>query len=89
MPLGNKKGAPPVHEALAENLGLHTIEQLLHHYPRRYLDRSAMVSLRELRIGQEATIIAAVKRVRQAYTRKRKSMVTVTVADGTGYLDLF
>jgi ATP-dependent DNA helicase RecG len=89
MPVGNKKGGLSVHEALAQNLGLFTIEQLLHHYPRRYLDRSAMVSLRELRIGQEATIIASVRRVRQAYTRRRQPMVTVTVADGTGYLDLF
>jgi ATP-dependent DNA helicase RecG len=89
MPTGSRKAGLPVHEALSQGLGLFTVDQLLHHYPRRYLDRSAMVSLRELRIGQEATVIAIVRRVRQTYTRRRQPMVTVTVADGTGYLDLF
>jgi ATP-dependent DNA helicase RecG len=89
MPAGSRGDGIRVHEALAQNLGIFSIENLLHHYPRRYLDRSAMVSLRELRIGQEATVIATVRRVRQAFTRRRQPMVTVTVADGTGYLDLF
>jgi ATP-dependent DNA helicase RecG len=69
-------------------LGVDTVADLLHHYPRRYIDRSAVSKIGDLRVGQETTVIATVRRVRRAFTRNRKSMVTVTVWDRSGYLDL-
>ena len=65
-----------------------TVSDLLHHYPRRYIDRSATVTIGDLRIGQETTFIGTVRRVRTQYTRRRQAIVTVTVFDGTGYVDL-
>lgn len=85
---GSGGKGPPAHEALAEGLGIHTVGQLLRHYPRRYIDRSATVSVREARIGQEVTVIGRVRRVAKRLTRRRQTMVTVTISDGTGYLDL-
>jgi ATP-dependent DNA helicase RecG len=78
----------PAHEVLRESLGISTVGELLNHYPRRYIDRSQVVSIRELRVGQQATVIAKVKRVTKRATRRRQTMVTVTVYDGSGYLDL-
>jgi ATP-dependent DNA helicase RecG len=72
---------------LAE-LGVETVADLLHHYPRRYIDRSNVTKMGDLRIGQEATVIGTVRKVRTQYTRQRKPIVTVTVFDGTGYIDL-
>jgi ATP-dependent DNA helicase RecG len=69
-------------------LGVETVADLLHHYPRRYIDRSNVEKIGDLRIGQEATFIATVRRVRRAFTRRRQVIVTVTVWDGTGYIDL-
>jgi ATP-dependent DNA helicase RecG len=69
-------------------LGVESVADLLHHYPRRYIDRSAVEKIGDLRVGQEATVIATVRKVRRAFTRHRKSIVTVTLWDGTGYLDL-
>ncbi len=86
---GRGRGGPPVHEVLSESLGVHTVDDLLHHYPRRYVDRSAMVPMRDLRIGQEATVIGTVRKVNRAMTRRRQTMVTITIGDGTGFLDLF
>ncbi|MEX2459088.1 MAG: ATP-dependent DNA helicase RecG [Actinomycetota bacterium] len=86
---GRGRGGPPVHQVLADKLDVHTLDDLLHHYPRRYVDRSAMIPIRELRIGQEATVIGTVKRVHRAMTRRRQSMVTVTIGDGSGFLELF
>jgi ATP-dependent DNA helicase RecG len=65
-----------------------TVADLLHHYPRRYIDRSNVAKIGDLRIGQEATFIATVRDVRRAFTRRRQVIVTVTVWDGTGYVDL-
>ena len=70
------------------SLGVETVADLLHHYPRRYIDRSRVTKMGDLRIGQEATVIGTVRRIRTQYTRRRQPIVTVTVFDGTGYLDL-
>jgi ATP-dependent DNA helicase RecG len=75
------------HVVLA-GMGIHTAGDLLRHYPRRYIDRSAVERIGDLRIGQQATVIARVHKVTKRLTRRRQSMVTVTLSDGSGYLDL-
>jgi ATP-dependent DNA helicase RecG len=69
-------------------IGVTTVGDLLHHYPRRYIDRSNVAKIGDLKIGQDATFIGTVRKVRSQYTRRRQAIVTVTVFDGTGYLDL-
>src|SRR4051794_9756111 len=86
--MGLKEKGPPAHIALAEGLGIRTVRALLHHYPRRYIDRSDTGRIRELRVGQYATVVATVKSVNKRVTRYRKSMVTVQLYDGSGYLDV-
>jgi ATP-dependent DNA helicase RecG len=87
---GSRTKGPPASEALAEGLEILTVGQLLHHYPRTYIDRSEVVRIRDLRRNQHATVIARVKRVdkRQSRRNPRMSVVTVTLYDGSGYLDL-
>ncbi len=43
-------------EALAE-AGVHTVRDLLHYYPRRYLDRSSVVSIQELRADMTSVTV--------------------------------
>ena len=47
-----------------------------------------MQTIRDLRAGAYATVIATVSKVFKRPTRRRQSMVTVTLSDGTGRLDL-
>src|SRR5205809_237578 len=87
---GTRTKGPPAHEVLAAGLGIATVGELLRHYPRRYIDRSATVPIGELRFrqGEQVTVIGRVRRVDRRLTRRRQSMVTVTLYDGTGSLDL-
>ena len=85
---GFRSKSNPASQVLAASLGIETVGQLLHHYPRRYIDRSQVAPIRELRLGQYATVIARVKKVHKRQTRNRRSMVTVILYDGSGYLDL-
>jgi ATP-dependent DNA helicase RecG len=85
---GFRDKGPPAADVLAEGLDIRTVRDLLHHYPRRYIDRSQVASIRELRVGQEGTVIARVKRTTKRQTRRRQSMVTLTLYDGSGSLDL-
>ncbi len=88
--VGLREKGPPAHEVLAEALEIATVGQLLHHYPRRYIDRSQVARIRDLKVGQAATVIAKVRHVekRQSHRNRRMTVVTVRLSDGSGYLDL-
>ena len=73
---------------LAKGLGIRTIRDLLEHIPRRYLDLSTTRSIRDLKIGEEATTRGKVRRVDGRYLRGKRHLLTVTVEDGTGYVEL-
>jgi ATP-dependent DNA helicase RecG len=87
---GSRTKGPPAVEVLAGGLGIETVGDLLRHYPRRYIDRSATVPIGELRFrqGQDVTIIGRVQRVDRRLTRRHQTMVTVVLHDGTGRLEL-
>ncbi|MFN2544274.1 MAG: ATP-dependent DNA helicase RecG [Actinomycetota bacterium] len=88
--LGTKAGAPGAHQVLAE-MDIHTVRQLLHHYPRDHIDRERATKIRDLHVGQSVTLVARVKKVesRLSFARrgqKPKPIVTVKLYDGTGYI---
>ncbi len=86
---GFRTKGDPAHEVLAASaFAIETVGDLLHHYPRRYIDRSRVETIGHLTIGAYVTVIARVRKVAKRLTRRRQTMVTVTLGDGTGYLDL-
>jgi ATP-dependent DNA helicase RecG len=87
--MGVRTKGPPAAEVLAAApLGIETVGQLLRHYPRRYIDRSATAPIGQLRINQYATVIGKVRQVTSRRMRNGRPMVTVKVYDGTGFLDV-
>ena len=85
---GFRTKGPEAHEVLEQAFEVRTVGDLLRHYPRRYIDRSRVETIGGLKVGQYATVIATVRKVARRQTRRRQTMVTVTLYDGTGYLDL-
>ncbi|HLA92147.1 MAG TPA: ATP-dependent DNA helicase RecG [Actinomycetota bacterium] len=85
---GARTKGPEAYEVLARAFEIHTVGDLVGHYPRRYIDRSRVETIGVLKIGSYSTVIARVRKVTKRLTRRRQAMVTVTVTDGTGYLDL-
>ena len=86
IPVSELRG---VGEKKAEGLAamdIHTVLDLLTHYPRRYLDRTRQAAIRDLRAGEEAMVLATVKRVQARRTRQRRALVDVDVFDGSSYL---
>jgi ATP-dependent DNA helicase RecG len=84
---GLREKGEEAHVVLA-GMGIRTVGDLLRHYPRRYIDRSAVERIGDLLTGEQATVIARVHRTVKRLTRRRQSMVTVTLSDGSGMLDL-
>ncbi|RYY41443.1 MAG: ATP-dependent DNA helicase RecG, partial [Actinomycetales bacterium] len=71
-------------------LGLETIDDLLRHYPRRYVSLGEMTDLAALQVGQYATVMA---RVVEAVNRRfgpggRKTRTEVTITDGNARITL-
>ena len=78
--VGDKK-----RQALAD-VGIDTILDLLTCYPRRYHDRTTQVAIRDMAEGQEATVVATVKKLSARRTRNGRSLVDIDVFDGSTYL---
>jgi ATP-dependent DNA helicase RecG len=80
---------PKTATSMAEQLGLHSVRDLLRHYPRRYASRGEMSRLDDLQIGDRVTILAQVKQVSTRRMRQRHGTLTeVTVGDGAGSMKL-
>ncbi len=69
-----------------EALGIRSVLDLLTHYPRRYVDRTAQAAIGTMTIGEQATVLATVRRVKSRRTHQGRVLVEVDVFDGTGYL---
>ena len=65
-------------------LGVHTIEDLLFHFPLRYQDRTRVRTIAELQSGAEALVDGVIDNVGVAYHRRR--MLLIYVRDNTGVL---
>ena len=74
--------------ALAEN-GIHTLEELLEFYPRRYLDRSRIVKIKDLFESEhEVTIVGEITYVQPMRSRRNRSWLVAGIDDGTGVVQL-
>ena len=70
---------------LAE-MGMESVLDLITHYPRRYLDRSAQQPIRQLTPGTEALVLGSIKRIEARKSRQGRTFVEAVIFDGSGYL---
>ncbi|WBP86838.1 ATP-dependent DNA helicase RecG [Kitasatospora cathayae] len=76
-------------KVLADSLKLRTVGDLLHHYPRRYVERGQLTSLDELEIDEHVTVLARIEKVTLIPFRGRKGdRLEVVVTDGRSRLSL-
>lgn len=74
---------------LGKQLELHTVGDLLAHYPRRYVKRGELSRLDALPLETDVTIVAEVLRsTSRSLQARRGSMQEVLISDGTGTLSL-
>jgi len=79
------KGIGPVRAEALEEVGIRTVEDLLYYFPRRYLDRRNIALISDLKIGEQATVLARVAGQGIKGTRQRKYF-QVTITDDSGTL---
>jgi ATP-dependent DNA helicase RecG len=81
------KGIGPKRSDALGTAGIETVDDLLHYYPRRYLDRTTVKSIHDVKKGDEVTMIGTVEVCGERHTRKRKLFQAV-LSDGTGMITL-
>jgi len=74
-------------EALTKTFGMKSVEDLLRHYPRRYVTRGEMSDISKLIEGDEVTILAEVKAVKIRRANGRV-ILEVHVGDGSDTMSL-
>jgi len=86
-PIKYIRGVGPKRATALATAGIDTVNDLLHYYPRRYLDRTTVKSIHELKKGDQATMVGTVEVCGERQMRKRKLFQAV-LSDGTGMITL-
>ena len=79
------KGVGSARAIQLNNIGIHTVEDLLNYIPRRYLDRSTILRINQLSVNSETTVVGRVVKIKKI-PRPRQRLI-VTIYDKTGLMD--
>src|SRR5437870_5177964 len=87
MPVTGLRGVGAERAAQLARLGIHSVEDLLLHRPRRYEDRRHAIAIRDLKLSEAATtrgriVAQGLKR----YHRGEKSLFEIILDDGSARL---
>ncbi|MFO8237801.1 MAG: ATP-dependent DNA helicase RecG [Prochlorococcaceae cyanobacterium] len=87
-PLAQIRGVGPRSAARLAQLGLFVVRDLVHYYPRDYLDYANLVRINALVPGSTATIVATVRRCRSFVSPRNPQLaiLELQLADPTGRL---
>ena len=89
-PLGQVAGLGVRMASRLASLGLWTVSDLLHYYPRDYVDYARLVRISDLKPGETATVVVTVRRC-NAFASPRNpnlAILELQVQDSTGRLRL-
>lgn len=78
--IGSKKAAS------LEEMGIVSILDLITHYPFRYIDRTNQERIADMKIDQEATVVAEVSKVESHRLRNNRVMVVADLYDDSAYM---
>ena len=80
-------GVGPQRVKVLNGLGVENIKDMLYYFPRRYLDRTTLTRIRDLKKGDQVTLIAQVETLGERRIRRGR-MFQIIASDGTGLLTL-
>ena len=82
------KGVGPKTAPLFNKLGIYTVKDLLEYYPKRYVDYQGRVKIANLKIGEQVTVFATIKKVSAYLTLKKLTVLNLVISDGSGEITL-
>lgn len=82
------KGVGPKFGYLLNKLGILTVFDLISYYPKKYIDYSNNMLIKDLRVDKTVTIAGVISSVKTFTTKKGLTIINVTVSDKSGSIDL-
>lgn len=83
-----KKVGPKRAEVLKKDAHIHTYSDLLTYFPRKYVDRSQINRVRDIRYDTQHVVLMGTISDVEFVKGKRGGRITATFSDGTGFVDL-
>ncbi|MEM7373084.1 MAG: ATP-dependent DNA helicase RecG [Bacteroidota bacterium] len=84
-----KRVGPKRAELLGKECNIHTFLDLLAYYPRKYVDRSRVSKVRDLRQSlSHVSLVGRITHFSLSSTKKGRKILTATFSDGSGNLEL-
>ena len=77
------KGVGPNRGSKLKKNGIEVLSDLLYHFPRRYIDRTNILSINKLQIGQQGLIVGKISSANIKQARKRR-FFELGINDNTG-----
>ena len=78
------KGVGPRMKEKLDRLGIHTVEDLLSYFPRRYQDWTKVTPMGDLVPDEEAVVYGEVVGLKEIHPRRSMSILNVMIVDDTG-----
>mgnify|MGYP001570794810 CR=1 FL=1 len=88
MPVQYVKGVGPKMAGKLSGLGVKTVEDLIHYYPRAWEDRRCRKKIREVRVGETAALYGEIEHFDFIETRRGFAIANVLLKDETGSIPL-
>ena len=83
VPISRIKGLAGKRGGALAKAGINSVADLLHHVPRRYIDRSRREPIAKIPLGVEVTVIGEVRSVSTRRPRRNLAIVEAKIADDT------
>src|SRR5687767_15133270 len=88
IPVTKLRGVGDARAKALAAFGIENVFDLLTHYPRRYIDRTKEAQIRDLAIGEVASVLAQVTELSARRIKGGRVMVTGTVRDPSGTMKI-
>jgi len=69
-----------------KRLNIEDIEDLLYHFPHRYLNLAKLRAISDVKVGEEVTVVGVVRAIRRVKGRRGTRVLNIGIYDGTAYL---
>ena len=80
------KGVGPQRANILAQNNIHTVEDLIRYYPRKYLDRTNLKKISQLKIGEKAVIMGRIKSFSMKKTKNKRYFQLTVMDDFNGYI---
>jgi ATP-dependent DNA helicase RecG len=85
LPVEQVKGVSPRLGKELREAGIHSVADLLFHFPRRYIDRSLVVPVSQVPLGVEVTVLGVVAAVSTRHPRRGLTLVEARIVSKADY----